>query len=210
MTVEVSLRKIDFPIPVDQAPRAVAVAIIEKGYQAVKSSVDALARVDGAKVYKFHADAAVDDMVGRKGVRSCEFYAAASGATYGAYWSDDRSVRVLVEGKFPVDLEEQRAFLPRLNAWSHGGKKLFSDADLKKFEADNPLKPKVYKDFQEMEKKDKNAVLAFRSWALRKGGKAGKTYGDLLNTQNLKDKDPARVNALKAVNEVLKEYYKSF
>ncbi len=160
MTVEVSLRKIDFPIPVDQAPRPVAVAIIEKAYQAVKSSVDALARMDGAKVYKFSADASVEDMVGRKGVRSCKFYAAASDAIYGAYWSDAHSVRILVEGKIPVDLEKQRAFLPRLNAWSNGGKKLFSDADLKKFEADNPLKPKVYKDFQEMEKKDKNAVLA--------------------------------------------------
>ena len=210
MQVELSLRKIDFPLPVELAPRFVAVAIIEKAYQVVKSSVDALARVDGAKVFKFQADAAVDDMVGRKGVRSCEFTAVSNGTTYGAYWSDGRSVRILVEGKFPVDLEEQRAFLPRLNAWSAGGKKLYSDADLKKFEADNPLKPKVYKDFQEMEKKDKNAVLAFLSWALRKGGKAGKAYGDLLDTQNLKEKDPARVSALKAVNEILKEYYKSF
>ena len=171
-SVKVLLKTLDFPIAVNLAPSNVAAAILEKGYQSIKSSLDGLARVNGEKLLKFETDGAVSDMIAHK-VKSCEFYAASGGYGYGAYWSDGRVIRVLVEGKFPLDVEEQRRFWPRLNAWSHGGKQLYSDAELKKFEADYPLKPKVYKDFKAIQK-DSKALVAFLDWARRKGGKPAK------------------------------------
>ncbi|MEO5883311.1 MAG: hypothetical protein ABIQ06_12915 [Caldimonas sp.] len=211
-SVKVLLKTLDFPIAVNLAPSNVAAAILEKGYQSIKSSLDGLARVDGEKLLKFETDGAVSDMIAHK-VKSCEFYAASGGYGYGAYWSDGRVIRVLVEGKFPLDVEEQRRFWPRLNAWSHGGKQLYSDAELKKFEADYPLEPKVYKDFKAIQK-DSKALVAFLDWARRKGGKQAKArdayYDAFTGNRGYKDNDPVVVAAVKLLDEALKEYYKSF
>jgi hypothetical protein len=212
--VKVTLLTIPFPTPVEQIPGHIALALVSAGWDRVNGAVQALAGLSGTKVNAFEPTHAISDMVGIKGVKSCEFYAALGEYTIGAYWSDNkRSVRVLAEGKLPSDVEERRALLTRLHGWSHGGKKLVTDADLKQFEADFPKKPKVYKDFQAM-RKDSNALVAFLDWARRKGGKPAKArdayYDAFTGNRSLKDNDPVVVAALKALNEALKEYYKSF
>jgi len=214
--VNVTLLTIPFPRPVEEIPEPVVLALVSAGWGRVKGVVQALAGLSGAKVNAFEPARAVSDMVVIKGVKSCEFYATLvlGRATVGAYWSDHkRSVRVLAEGKLPDGVEERRAFLTRLNGWSHGGKKLVTDADLKQFEADFPKKPKVYKDFQAI-RKDSNALVAFFDWARSKGGKPAKArdayYDAFTGNRGLKDNDPVVVAALKALNEALKEYYRSF
>lgn len=152
----------------------IALALASAGWGKVKGSVQALAGLAGTKVNDFKPEAAVADMVGSKGVKGCEFHAVFGAYNVGAYWSDNqRSIRVLAEGKVPGGVEERRGFPTRLNGWSHGAKKLGCDADLKQYEADFPKKPKVYKDFWAIEK-DSNALVAFLDWARGKGGKPAK------------------------------------
>jgi hypothetical protein len=211
--VKVTLLTIPFPMPVEQIPGHIALALVSAAWGKVKGPVQALAGLAGTKVNAFEPANAVSDMVGIKGVKSCEFYVSLDD-NVGAYWTDHkRSVRVLMEGHVPGDVEERRAFLTRMHGWSHGGKKLVTDADLKQFEADFPKKPKVYKDFQAI-RKDSNALVAFLDWARSKGGKAAKArdayYDAFTGNRGLKDNDPVVVAAVKALNEALKEYYKSF
>lgn len=119
----------------------------------------------------------------------------------------------------PKEVEAYREFLTRLNGWSLGGKKLVTDADLKKFtqefppkskEPEKPPKPKVYKSYGEMAK-NKADVAAFRAWSKQKGNwKAAKAFSDLDKSAKLKADDPARGTALKAIDAALKDYYASF
>ena len=119
----------------------------------------------------------------------------------------------------PTEVEAYRTFLTRLNGWSLGGKKLVTDADLKKFtqefppkskEPEKPPKPKVYKNYGEMAK-NKADVAAFRAWSKQKGNwKAAKAFSDLDKSAKLKADDPARGTALKAIDAALKDYYASF
>ena len=212
--VTVTLLTIPFPKPVEEIPEVMALAIVSAGWGKVKGAVQSLASLSGTKVNAFEPAYALSDMVGVKGIKSCDFYASRREYTVGAYWTDHkRSVRILAEGKVPLDVEDRRAFLTRLNGWSNGGKKLVTDADLKEFEADYPKKPKVYKDYRAIEK-DSKALVAFLDWARRKGGKSGKArdayYDAFTGNRGLKDNDPVVVAAVKALNEALKEYYKSF
>jgi hypothetical protein len=114
--------------------------------------------------------------------------------------------------RVPSDQEDYRNFLSLLNGWSTSGRDIVPDADFKKWSADNPkgpAKPPPYKDYDEMLKKSKSDAAAFREWA-KKNGKAGKAFADYDKTAKATPTDPARAAAVKAVNESLKDYYKSF
>jgi hypothetical protein len=113
--------------------------------------------------------------------------------------------------KVPSELEDYRNFLSLLNGWSTADRNIVPDADFKKFNASNPKKPAkpAYKDFEEMAKKSKADVDAFRAWA--KGNGNGKKAFDAIDkTAKAKPTDPARVAALKAINASLQDYYKTF
>jgi hypothetical protein len=113
--------------------------------------------------------------------------------------------------KVPSDLEDYRNFLSLLNGWSTADCNIVPDADFKKFNASNPKKPAkpTFKDFDEMAKKSKTDVDAFRAWA--KGNGNGKKAFDAIDkTAKAKPSDPARVAALKAINASLQDYYKTF
>ena len=111
----------------------------------------------------------------------------------------------------PSHLEEYRNFLGLLNGWSSPGRDIVPDADFKKFNASNPKKPAKpsYKDFDEMAKKSKADVDAFRTWA-KGNSNAKKAFDALDKTAKAKPTDPARAAALKAINDSLKDYYKTF
>ena len=113
--------------------------------------------------------------------------------------------------KVPSELEEYRNFLSLLNGWSTADRNIVPDADFKKFNASNPKKPAkpAFKDFDEMAKKSKTDVDAFRAWA--KGNGNGKKAFDAIDkTAKAKPSDPARVAALKAINASMQDYYKTF
>jgi len=113
--------------------------------------------------------------------------------------------------RVPTELEEYRNFLSNLNGWSSPDHDIVPDAAFKKFNADNPKKPPKpsYKTFEEMEKKSKADVDAFRAWA--KGNtNAKKAFEAVDKTAKAKPTDPARVAALKLINASLQDYYKTF
>jgi len=113
--------------------------------------------------------------------------------------------------RVPTDLEDYRTFISNLNGWSNSDRDIVSDADFKKFNADNPKKPPKpsYKTFEEMEKKSKADVDAFRAWA-KTNSNAKKAFDAIDKTAKAKPTDPARVAALKLINASLQDYYKTF
>jgi hypothetical protein len=113
--------------------------------------------------------------------------------------------------KLPSDLEEYRSFLGLLNGWSDASRDIVPDADFKKFNTNNPKKPEKpkVKDFDELVKKGKADLEAFRSWA--KGDSSAKKALEAIDkTAKAKPTDPARVAALKAINLALQAYLKTF
>jgi hypothetical protein len=113
--------------------------------------------------------------------------------------------------KVPSDLEEYRSFLGLLNGWSDPTRDIVPDADFKKFNANNPKKPEKpkVKDFDELVKKGKTDLEAFRAWA--KGDSSAKKALEAIDkTAKAKPTDPARVAALKAINLALQAYLKTF
>ena len=114
--------------------------------------------------------------------------------------------------RVPSELEDYRNFLSLLNGWSTSERNIVPDAVFKKWNADNPkapAKPPEYKDYDEMLKKSKSHADAFRDWA-KKNSKAAKAFADYDKSAKAKPTDPARAAAVKAVNDSLKDYYKSF
>ena len=111
----------------------------------------------------------------------------------------------------PSDLEDYRTFLSYLNGWSNNDHNIVPDSEFRKFNDNNPKKPPKpsYKDFAEMAKKSKSDVDAFRAWA-KGNSNAKKAFDAIDKTAKAKDTDPARVAAMKAINEALKDYYKTF
>jgi hypothetical protein len=213
-SITVNLLSVDIPLPAEAVPADKLEALIDKAWQTAKPPVAALARAAGGKVEAFKPAGAAADLKALTGRLGFDFYVSYSDKAVGAYWTDrKRSVRVLSETKVPVAVEAKRTFLADLNAWSHGGKKLVTDDDLKKFAADYPPKPKVYKDFQAL-RKDSKALVAFLDWARDKGGKPAKArdayYDAFTGNRGYKDDHPVVVAAVKALDETLKEYYKSF
>ncbi len=114
--------------------------------------------------------------------------------------------------RVPSDLEQYRNFLSSLNGWSTSERNIVPDAAFKKWNTENPkgpAKPPQYKDYDEMLKKSKSDADAFREWA-KKNTKANKAFADHDKTAKAKATDPARAAAVKAIDESLKDYYKSF
>ena len=213
-SVKLTLLSVDIPLAIELLPPGTLEQLIERGWQTAKAPVTALARAAGGKVDAFKPEYAAGDMKALKGRHGFDFYVVYDDNSVGAYWTErKRSIRVLSETKVPLAVEEKRKFLANLSGWSHGGKKLVTDADLKQFEKDYPLKPKVYKDFPAMQK-DSKAVVAFLDWARAKGGKAAKArdayYEAFTGNRGYKDDNPVVVAAVKALNETMKDYYKSF
>lgn len=113
--------------------------------------------------------------------------------------------------KVPTDLEEYRNFLGLLSGWSTTDQNIVPEADFKKWNDSNPKKPAkpTYKDFDEMAKKSKADVDAFRDWA-KGNGKAKEAFKAIDATAKAKPTDPARQKAMTAINAALQEYYKTF
>lgn len=207
-TVLLDDRTASFDKVPDEGDRVNGVRRIAKRWDEVKSDLDGLA---GIKLQKPDFDALFSQLVKSK-THAVMFELVLTKSEFrldvvvGNASFKQGSVRV------PSDLEEYRNFLSLLNGWSTTGRDIVPDADFKKWIADNPkgpTKPPQYKDYDEMLKKSKSDAAAFREWA-KKNGKASKAFADYDKTAKSKPTDPARVAAVTAVNESLKDYYKSF
>lgn len=181
---------------------------IAKGWDGVKADLDGLG---GLKLVKPDVDAVADGLI-KSGTHAVIFDLVLTKVEFklnveaGNVTFKAGSVRV------PTDLEDYRNFLATLNGWSSSEKNIVPDADFKKFNDQNPhkpAKPTEYKDFDEMVKKSKSDLDAFRAWS-KNNSNAKKAFADIDKTAKAKPNDPARAAALKAINASLKDYYKSF
>ena len=201
----------DWTVSFDKVPQAAdkptVVKRIDKGWDTVKSSLDGLG---GIKLTKPNSDSLADTLITSQ-THAVMFELV---LTKSEFRLDVEIGNVTIKaGKVnvPSDLEAYRDFLASLNGWSTGDHNIVPDADFKKFNASNPKAPTKppYKDFEEMAKKSQSDVDAFRAWA-KNNAKAKKAFEAVDNTVKAKPNDPARVAALKAINESLKDYYKTF
>jgi hypothetical protein len=201
----------DWTVSFDKAPqpddKPNMVRRITKGWDSVKSDLDGLA---GLKLVKPDVDALADTLVKSK-THAVMFELVLTKSEFRLdVEAGDLTVKA---GKVavPSDLEDYRNFLANLNGWSTSGRDIVPDADFKKFNDNNPKRPAkpTYKDFDEMAKKSKTDVDAFRTWA-KGNSSAKKAFEAIDKTAKAKPSDPARVAALKAINDALKEYYKTF
>jgi hypothetical protein len=201
----------DWTVSFDKAPlpedKPNAVKRIAKGWDNVKSELEGLG---GLKLVKPDFDALAETLVKSK-THAVMFELV---LTKSEFRLDVEADKVTVRaGKVavPSDLEDYRNFLATLNGWSTSSRNIVPDADFKKFNDNNPKKPPKpsYKDFEEMAKKSKTDVDAFRAWA-KGNGNAKKAFEAIDKTAKAKPTDPARMAALKAINEALKDYYKTF
>jgi hypothetical protein len=181
---------------------------IAKSWDGVKSDLDGLA---GIKLTKPDLDAVADALI-KSGKHAVIFDLVLTKAEFklnveaGDVTFKAGSVRV------PTELEEYRNFLASLNGWSTSERNIVPDGDFKSFNEKNPKKPQKpteYKDFDEMVKKSKSDLEAFRNWA-KTNSSAKKAFADIDKTAKAKPTDPERVAALKAINASLRDYYKSF
>lgn len=196
-----------------------APAIVEKGWSQVKSDLSGLSSLAGLKLGSIDAESlAIRGRLknaGGEGPGRLDFDVALfnfSLEVWVYYPGGAPGAESLAKVSVPKEVEAYREFLTRLNGWSLGGKKLVTDADLKKFSEEfppKPPKPTVYKNYGEMAKKSKEDVAAFRAWA-KKNPKAAKAFADLDKSAKLAADDPGRATALKAIDAALKDYYASF
>lgn len=191
-----------------EADRVNGVRRITKGWEGVKGEVDGLGGLKLSKpdveslfshLVKEQSHAVIFELVLTKS--DFRLDVIVGNATF-----KQGTVRV------PSELEEYRNFLSLLNGWSTADHNIVPDADWKKWNADNPkapAKPPTYKDYDEMQKKSKSDADAFRAWT-KNQSKHKQAFVDYDKTAKAKDGDPARQKAVKAVNDALKDYYKSF
>jgi hypothetical protein len=209
--VENSLVPDDWTISFDKVPQAAdkptVVKRIDKGWDTVKSSLDGLV---GIKLVKPNSDSLADTLTTSQ-THAVMFELVLTKAEFRL---DVEVGNVTIKaGKVsvPSDLEAYRTFLGSLNGWSNGDHNIVPDADFKKFNTNNPKAPTkpTYKTFEEMAKKSKSDVDDFRAWA-KNNAKAKKAFEAVDKTEKAKPTDPARVAALKTINESLQDYYKTF
>jgi hypothetical protein len=204
----IPLRKIDLPKPADQLPLDVVGKVVSTAWQVVKADVAALNGLVGLKPGGIKTeDLAINVRSNR--ARTFAFDLGLHVNVLSIWFDSGNFPEEVAKIPVPQDAEKYRDFVTRLNGWSHGGKKIVSDNELKKFTAAYPPKPTVYKDFDEMVKKSKSDVDAFRAWS-KKNSKAGKAFAEVDKTAKLRPIDPVRAKALKAINDSLKDYYASF
>lgn len=202
----------DRTVSFDKVPQAAdkpnVVKRVAKAWEGLKSDLDGLG---GLKLTKIDVDDIADQLI-KSGTHAVIFELVLTRSEFRLDVVVDKLTVKAASVRVPGDLEEYRSFLSMLNGWSNSDHDIVPDADWKKFNADNPAKPPkptVYKDYDEMAKKSKSDVDAFRAWA-KTNAKAKKAFDDLDKTAKAKATDPARVNALKAINASLKDYYSSF
>lgn len=188
-----------------EADRSTAVKRIAKGWDAVKADVDGLG---GLKLQKPDFDDLVNHLV-KANSHAVIFELVLTKSEFRLNVEAGNATIKAGAVAVPGGLEDYRNFLGALNGWSTSEHNIVPDADFKKWNADNPKAPPQYKDYEEMQKKSKSDSDAFRAWA-KKNAKANKAFADLDKTAKAKPGDPARAAAMKAVNESLKDYYKSF
>jgi hypothetical protein len=116
---------------------------------------------------------------------------------------------ILGKKAVPSDLEEYRDFLEALMNWSDGDHPLVTESDFKAWSRKNPKKPTVYKTYEELARRSKPDLEAFKAWA-KTNAVAKKVLEEAARTEKLKPADPARVKVLKALDAVLALYYKTF
>ena len=210
-------RTVDLPkMPTPEIYLKVAPVLVEKAWSQVKSDLSGLGSLIGLKLGAIDADAlAIRGRLknaGGEGPGRLDFDLALfnfSVEVWVYYPGGAPGAESLAKVSVPKEVEAYREFLTRLNGWSPGGKKLVTDADLKKFAEEFPPKPTVYKNYAELAKKSKEDLAAFRAWS-KKNSKAAKAFIDLDKSAKLKADDPARGTALKAIDAALKDYYASF
>jgi hypothetical protein len=193
-------------VPTD-ADKPNAVKRISKKWDDVKADVDGLS---GLKVVKPDFDTLADALI--QGNSHAVMFELV--LTKAEFRLDVEAGKITVKaGKVsvPSDLEDYRTFLGNLNGWSNNDHNIVPDSDFKKFNDNNPKKPAkpTYKDFDEMVKKSKTDVDAFRAWA-KTNGNAKKAFDAIDKTAKAKATDPARVAALKAINASMQDWYKTF
>jgi hypothetical protein len=180
---------------------------VKKGWDGVMSDLNGLG---GIRLVKPDFDAVADALI-KSGTHAVMFEMVLTKSEFRLDVIAGNVTWKAGSAKVPSELEDYRNFLSLLNGWSTADRNIVPDADFKKFNASNPKKPAkpAYKDFDEMAKKSKADVDAFRAWA--KGNGNGKKAFDAIDkTAKAKPTDPARVAALKAINASLQDYYKTF
>jgi len=190
-----------------QADKDNVVKRIKKKWDGVMSDLNGLG---GIKLSKPDFDAVADALI-KAGTHAVIFDMVLTKSEFRLDVIVDKTTWKAGSVKVPTDLEDYRNFLSLLNGWSNADRNIVPDADFKKFNDSNPKKPPkpTYKDFDEMAKKSKTDVDAFRAWA-KGNSNAKKAFEAIDKTAKAKPTDPARVEAMKLINAALQDYYKTF
>jgi hypothetical protein len=202
----------DWTVSFDKVPLVAdkpnVVKRVKKNWDGLKGDLDGLG---GLKMARPDIDAVADALI-KSGTHAVIFDLVLTKVEFRLDVDIDKVTFRAGSVRVPSELEEYRNFLSLLNGWSTSTRNIVPDADFKDFNAKNPrkpAKPTEYKDFDDMVKKSKSDLAAFREWA-KSNGSAKKAFVEIDKTEKAKPTDPARVAALKAINTSLKEYYKSF
>lgn len=201
----------DYVVSFDKVPLAAdkdnVVKRIKKNWDGVMSDLNGLA---GIKLVKPDFDSVADALI-KSGTHAVMFDMVLTKSEFRLDVIAGNVTWKAGSVKVPSDLEDYRNFLGLLNGWSNANRNIVPDADFKKFNDSNPKKPAkpTYKNFEEMAKKSKADVDAFRTWA-KGNSNAKKAFEAIDKTAKAKPTDPARVAALKAINASLQDYYKTF
>ena len=190
-----------------QADKDNVVKRIRKKWDGVMSDLNGLG---GIKLSKPDFDAVADALI-KAGTHAVIFDMVLTKSEFRLDVIVDKTTWKAGSVKVPTDLEDYRNFLSLLNGWSNADRNIVPEADFKKFNDSNPKKPPkpTYKDFDEMAKKSKTDVDAFRAWA-KGNSNAKKAFEAIDKTAKAKPTDPARVEAMKLINAALQDYYKTF
>lgn len=190
-----------------QADKDTVVKRIKKKWDGVMSDLNGLG---GIKLSKPDFDTVADALI-KSGTHAVIFDMVLTKSEFRLDVIVDKTTWKAGSVKVPTDLEDYRNFLSLLNGWSNADRNIVPDADFKKFNDSNPKKPPkpTYKDFDEMAKKSKTDVDAFRAWA-KGNSNAKKAFEAIDKTAKAKPTDPARAEAMKLINAALQDYYKTF
>lgn len=181
---------------------------IKKNWDGVKSDLEGLS---GIKLVKPDLEAVADALI-KSGTHAVMFELVLTKAEFRLDVVVGNVTFKAGKVAVPGELEAYRSFLSNLNGWSTAERNIVPDSDFKSFNENNPKvppKPTKHSNFEEMVKKSKNDLAAFRTWS-NTNSNAKKAFADIDKTAKLKPTDPARVAALKSIDAYLVVYYKSF
>ncbi len=200
-------RTVKYAYPAKAADKPNEVKRLKKSWEGVMSDLNGLGGISLSKPdFEMVADAVI-----KSGTGAVHYELTLNKSEFRLDVLADKLSLKAGSVKLPSDLEAYRSFLGLLNGWSNPSRDIVPDADFKKFNTNNPKKPEKpkVKDFDELVKKSKADLEAFRSWA--KGDSSAKKALEAIDkTAKAKPTDPARVAALKAINLALQAYLKTF